>query len=69
MRQISKTNAYRVTWKSNLSNDFCQISLTVPYIIAIEIVVMKFLRKVTKKHERGGFQYKILPICYFNSQF
>ena len=29
--QISKTNAYRVTWKSHLSNDFCQISLTVPY--------------------------------------
>ena len=30
--QISKTNAYRVTWKSHLSNAFCQISLTVPYI-------------------------------------
>ena len=29
--QISKTNAYRVTWKSHLSNHFCQISLTVPY--------------------------------------
>ena len=31
--QISKTNAYRVTWKSYLSNDFCQVSLTVPYSI------------------------------------
>ena len=33
--QIPKTNAYQTTWQSHLSNRFCQIPLTAPYLESI----------------------------------